>query len=159
VLSCGPLLCSSPPNTAPNEGIGIKDRGLVWTMLGLQNRGEGAGREQRVLVLLLQHCVCGRAADGWGQCVNVCSSFLEGNKELGVENALFNVGLSAFCNLFGEAMCVVSLGSCRGLCNAVTATGYGTCSLAPEKLFTDCTVGVSMYMVVYRSRCPDAAQY
>jgi|TARA_R110002003_G_scaffold27_18_gene1472 hypothetical protein len=28
-VSWGPLLCSSPPNTEPNEGIGMKDRALV----------------------------------------------------------------------------------------------------------------------------------
>jgi hypothetical protein len=106
-------------------------------MLGRESRGDDARRGQRVLVL--QCCVRGSTEKWSEQWVNVCSGFLEGNEELGAVNALFSVGLSASSNLYEGAMRAQSL-------------------VANRELFTDCTVGVSMYMLVYRSRCPYAAQ-
>jgi hypothetical protein len=53
----------------------MKDRALVWTMLGLRGLGKGASRGL---------CVVGRRLVS---CVKEC--FLEGNEELGVKNALF----------------------------------------------------------------------
>jgi hypothetical protein len=48
------------------------------------------------------------------ECVNDCSSFLEGKEELGVEKALLRVGLSASWDIVGEAdmagACVLKLG-------------------------------------------------
>jgi hypothetical protein len=68
-------------------------------MLGLRSLGEGANRGQRLLVLLLQRCRYGADVCRSRLWVKVCSSFLEGNEELGVKNALLSVGLSASCML------------------------------------------------------------
>jgi hypothetical protein len=86
-----------------------------------------------------------------GLWVKVCSSFLEGNEELGAKNALLSVGLSAFCMLCEGAMGAVSrfmlteVGSAR--------SGYGAWRLFMDCLFMDCREGEGMHMAVYRSRC------
>jgi hypothetical protein len=84
--------------------------------------------------------------------VKVCSSFLEGKDGLGVMNALFSVGLSASCIVYGGVEGAMSVGASMGLCKE--ETGYGACKLAPERPFTVCMEGEGMHMVVYRSRCP-----
>jgi hypothetical protein len=73
----------------------MKDRALVWTMLGLRGLGKGASRGL---------CVVGRRLVS---CVKEC--FLEGNEELGVKNALFSVGLSASGVVYVGNMTGVSL--------------------------------------------------
>jgi hypothetical protein len=134
----------------------MNDRGLVCTMLGWVKRGDEASRGERAPVLVLQCWVRGRRVRRSEPWVNVCSGFLEGNEELGAVNALFSVGLSASSNLYAGAMRATLLVLWRAMCGA--GTGYRDRRLAPGKLFADCTVGVSMYMLVYRSRCPEAAQ-
>jgi hypothetical protein len=136
--------------------MGIKERGLVCTMLDLRGRGSGATRGQRALLLLLQRGVSGGRLCRSKPLANVCSSFLEGKDGLGVINALFSVGLSASCIVYGGVAGAVSTGAYRVLCEA--ETGYGACRLAPERLFTVCMEGEGMYMVVYRSRCPRTAR-
>jgi hypothetical protein len=142
---CVVLLCNSRPKTAPNEGIGIKDRGLVCTMLGLCGRGSGAARGLRALGLLLQR------GDGGGRrcrsapCGNVCSSFLEGKYGLGGIKALLSVGLSASCIVYGGVE--GAMGACLELCNGEV----------PARLLAVCIEGEGMHMVVYRSRCPRTA--
>lgn len=84
--------------------------------------------------------------------VKVCSSFLEGNEELGAKNALFSVGLSASV-LFEGAMGAVSLVLGTVLCSAES----GSCRLLPDRLFTDCGEGEGMHMVVNRWWYPCAA--
>ena len=69
--------------------------------------------------------------------VKVCSSFLEGNEELGAKNALFSVGLSASV-LFEGAMGAGSLALGTELCS----TESGSC-----RLFTDCGEGEGMHAV------------
>ena len=75
-------------------------------MMGVANLG------QRVAVLLGQRWTCGEVDGRLEQCVKDCSIFFEGKEELGVEKALFNVGLSACCGRGGEvdmaARCAVS---------------------------------------------------
>jgi hypothetical protein len=73
----------------------MKDRALVWTMLGLRGLGKGASRGL---------CVVGRRLVS---CVKEC--FLEGNEEQGVKNALFSVGLSASGVVYVGNMTGVSL--------------------------------------------------
>lgn len=86
-----------------------------------------------------------------GLWVKVCSSFLEGNEELGAKNALLSVGLSASCMLCEGAMGAVSRFMLTVLCNA--RSEYGCWRLFPDNLFTVCREGEGMHMVVYRSRC------
>jgi hypothetical protein len=145
------LLCSSPPKTAPNEGIGIKDRGLVCTILGLCGRGSGATRGLRALVLVLQRGECGGRLWRSALYVGVYSSFLDGKDGLGGIKALFSVGLSASCIVHGSVVCAVTVGACLELCNGTT--GCGACRLASARLFTVCMEGEGMHMEVYRSRC------
>ena len=47
--------------------------------------------------------------------MNDCSSFLEGKEELGVEKALFRVGVSASWDIVGEADMAGACVSKRGL--------------------------------------------
>lgn len=88
-----PLLWFSPPKTAPNEGKGMNDRGLVCTMLGLWIFVCGAGGRQRAR--RGQRGACGKAKGKLEQCARDWSSVLEGKEELGVEKAFFQVEVSA----------------------------------------------------------------
>jgi hypothetical protein len=63
------------------------------------------------------------ARGGVGQWVKDCSSFLEGKEELGVEKALFRVGLSASWDIVGEADMAGACVSKRVLRNG--GVGYG----------------------------------
>jgi hypothetical protein len=91
--------------------MGIKERGLVCTMLDLRGRGSGATRGQRALLLLLQRGVSGGRLCRSKPLANVCSSFLEGKDGLGVINALFSVGLSASCIVYGGVAGAASTGA------------------------------------------------
>jgi hypothetical protein len=104
-------------------------------MLGLCGRGSGAARGLRALGLLLQR----------GEGGNVYSSFLEGKDGLGGIKALFSVGLSASCIVYGGVE--GAMGACLELCNG----------RVPARLLAVCIEGEGMHMVVYRSRCPRTA--
>jgi hypothetical protein len=86
-------------------------------LVGVANRG------QRVRVLLDQRGVCGEVEGRSRQGAKVCSSLLEGKEELGVEKALFSVGLSALCVIAGEADMAVACVSKRLVRDG--AAGYG----------------------------------
>jgi hypothetical protein len=88
-------------------------------MLG---RGVRVKVGSRLPFLLGQGGRCGEVDEGLGQRVKDCSSFLEGKEELGVEKALFNVGLSATCVIVGEADMVATCVSKRVLRDG--AMGY-----------------------------------
>jgi hypothetical protein len=108
-----PLLVASSPNTDLNVGMGGANvLELVCTMLGLRvrvkrcsTRGECLG--ERLPELLGQYDVlgeCGCRVERWEKSR---SHFLEGMKELGTRsgaNALFRVGLSAFCTIVAVAI-------------------------------------------------------
>jgi hypothetical protein len=119
-------------------------------MLGWRSLGEGANRGQRVLALLLQCCMYGVDLCWPGLWVKVCSSFLEGNEELGAKNALLSVGLSASCMLCEGAMGAVSRFMLTEVCSAKSE--YGAWRLFPDCLFMDCRESEGMHMAVYRSR-------
>jgi hypothetical protein len=85
-----------------------------------------------------------------GLWVKVCSSFLEGNEELGAKNALLSVGLSASCMLCEGAMGAVSRSMLTEMCSA--RSEYGVWRLFLDCLFTDCREGEGMHMAVYRLR-------
>jgi hypothetical protein len=82
--------------------------------------------------------------------VGVYSSLLEGKDELGGIKALFSVGLSASCIVYGGVVCAVAVCACREGCNGETKSG--ACRLAPARLFTVCMEGEGRHMEVYRSR-------
>jgi hypothetical protein len=72
-------------------------------MLGLRVVVGVGKRGQWLRALLDQRGARGGVEGGVGQWVKDCSSFLEGKEELGVEKALFRVGLSASWDIVGEA--------------------------------------------------------
>ena len=64
-----------------------------------------------------------------------CSSFLEGKEELGVENALFSVGLSALCSNGGEVDMAARRVSKPVVCDGETEDGWqdrGAGELSPD---------------------------
>jgi hypothetical protein len=114
-------------------------------MLGLCGRGSGAARGLRALGLLLQRGEGGGCRCRSAPCGNVYSSFLEGKDGLGGIKALFSVGLSASCIVYGGVE--GAMGACLELCNG----------RVPARLLAVCIEGEGMHMVVYRSRCPRTA--
>ena len=80
-----PMLCGSPPKTAPNEGMGMYFLDVVVGMLG--GGGNGAPRGGRARVVLGQRL----------SCANLCSDFLEGKEGLGVGEDLLRTGVSVWC--------------------------------------------------------------
>jgi hypothetical protein len=97
-----------------------------------------------VPVLLGQRGVCGEVEGRLGQGVKDCSSFFEGKEELSVEEALFNIGLSASCVIAGEADIAVACVSKRLACDG--AAEYEAWRQLPEKLFPDSRIGERVYM-------------
>ncbi len=106
------MLWGCPPKTAPNDGIGINDRALVCTMLGLRLLVGGVDLGDRRVDELDTRGSCGEVYGRLQVWVKDCSSFLQGNGELGVEaeNALLRVGLSARWNEVGKARWAVLSG-------------------------------------------------